>query len=54
LPPLGVKQRRKQVAEGIFFFGYFLLDKQKKVPRQSGETDKLKTKFRMDAASSAA
>jgi hypothetical protein len=27
------------MAGGVFFFGFFLLDKQKKEPRQSGETD---------------
>jgi len=32
------------MAGGVFFFGYFLLDKQKKVPRQSGETDKINAK----------
>jgi hypothetical protein len=30
------------MAGGVFFFGFFLLDKQKKEPRQSGETDTLK------------
>jgi len=25
--------------QGVFFFGFFLLDKQKKEARQSGETD---------------
>ena len=27
------------MAGGVFFFGFFLLDKQKKESRQSGETD---------------
>jgi hypothetical protein len=35
------EQHRKQAAGGVFFFGYFLLDKQKKVTRQSRESDPL-------------
>ena len=34
------KQGREQVAGGSLFFGFFLLAKQKKETRQSGETDK--------------
>ena len=33
------EQRREQMARGVVFFGYFLMDKHKKVTRQSGETD---------------
>lgn len=38
---LGEQRRapRRGVAGGAFFFGYFLLGKQQKVTRQSGETD---------------
>ncbi len=35
------EQRRKSAGGGVIYFGYFLLDKQKKVTRQSGETDEL-------------
>jgi len=38
--PRLAKQRRIKAAGGVIYFGYFLLDKQKKVTRQSGETDK--------------
>jgi hypothetical protein len=31
--------RRKQGVGGVVYFGYFLLDKQKKVTRQSRESD---------------
>ncbi len=33
------EQHRKQAGGGVVYFGYFLLDRQKKVTRQSGETD---------------
>jgi hypothetical protein len=33
------KQNRNQAGGGSFFFGYFLLAKQKKVTRQSRESD---------------
>jgi len=36
------EQRRNQAVGGVVYFGYFLLDKQKKVTRQSRESDKLK------------
>ncbi len=35
------EQHRKSAVGGVIYFGYFLLDKQKKVTRQSGETDEL-------------
>ncbi len=35
------EQRRKSAVEGVFYFGYFLLDKQKKVTRKSRESDEL-------------
>jgi hypothetical protein len=34
------EQHRREATGGVFFFGFFLLDKQKKETRQSGETDK--------------
>lgn len=33
------EQHRKQAGGGVVYFGYFLLDRQKKVTRLSGETD---------------
>ena len=36
------EQRKKQAVGGVLFFGYFLMDKHKKVTRLSGETDKLR------------
>jgi hypothetical protein len=33
------EQRRKSAVEGVVYFGYFLLDKQKKVTRKSRESD---------------
>jgi len=36
-----VEQHRKQAVGGVVYFGYFLLDKQKKVTRKSRESDKL-------------
>jgi hypothetical protein len=35
------EQRRKQAVGGVVYFGDFLLDKQKKVTRQSRESDSL-------------
>jgi len=35
------EQRRKSAVEGVVYFGYFLLDKQKKVTRKSRESDEL-------------
>jgi len=35
------EQRRKSAVEGVVYFGYFLLDKQKKVTRQSRESDNI-------------
>jgi hypothetical protein len=37
------EQRRKQAGGGVFLFGYFILDKQNKVTRQSRESDHLHT-----------
>jgi hypothetical protein len=35
------EQHRKRAVGGVVYFGYFLLDKQKKVSRQSRESDTL-------------
>ena len=33
------EQRRKQAGGGVFLFGYFILDKQNKVPRLEAKMD---------------
>ena len=41
--PIFLQHYRKQAVGGVIYFGYFLLDKQKKVTRKSGETDKVES-----------